>query len=134
MLIFLFFSHLFFLYYIYIYTHHLSCWQWNDDDNKSHVTFAYRVPQLSCFYPVMRLCKMPVYDIRLVAICSPTLIHCMQTNVHNNENEKKWEKKKDSPIPSVYVFIPNKYLTFSSSFLFSWCSLLMNYHWDHLES
>ena len=72
-----------------VYTHHLSCWEWNDDDNKSHVTFAYRVPQLSCFCPIISLCKMLVNNLRLVAICSSTLERCMQPNVHDREGERE---------------------------------------------
>jgi hypothetical protein len=102
--------------YIYVYTHHLSCWQWSDDDNKSHVTFAYRVPQLSCSCPATSLCKTSVNDIQLVAICSMTFADRMQPNTYDKEKESE-----DSPITSVFVFIPNKYLTFFYSVLFKWC-------------
>jgi hypothetical protein len=38
-------------------------------------------------------------------------------------------RKKDFPVPSVSVFVPNKYLTFSYSLLFCRCSLMVNYYW-----
>lgn len=87
-----------------VYTHHLSCWEWNDDDNKSHVTFAYRVPQLSCFCPIISLCKILVNNLRFVTICSSRLERCMQPNVHD-----EGERERDSSISSVcsYLFLAN---------------------------
>ena len=56
-----------------VYIHHLSSYQWSDNDNKSHVTFA-RLPRATTVMFLSsgtRLRKAPVNDVRLIAISSP---------------------------------------------------------------
>ena len=54
-----------------------------------------------------RLYAMPVYDIRLIAICSPASLLDMQKKI---EIDRKILADSD-----VYVCLPDKYLTFSDS-------------------
>lgn len=134
LLIFLFFSYLLFFYYVCMYIYTLIICHVGGEAMRQQIACHFCLPRATTV--MFLLYHAFVQDAGQWYSVSRNLFISISTldslvNAYDKEKEKKPEQMNDSTIPSVSILIPYKQWAFSHLFLFSWCSLIVKYNWNH---